>query len=201
MKIELDRLDMPDADVMICPAYLSVTEADAYFAELMETVDWKTKSIRMFGKWVVMPRLSAWYGDPSAVYTYSGLTETPISWTDPLLKLCDRLNGDLGLSFNSVLANLYRNGLDSMGLHADDEKELGPEPIIASISLGANRKFRFKHRRIPGLSVDYLLPHGSLLLMAGATQTYWKHELPKSRTMSEPRINLTYRTIMSAPRA
>lgn len=198
-KADSASLDMEDADVALYRGFLQTADADRLFASLTANLDWRQKQIRMFGKWVTMPRLTAWYGDPDANYTYSGLTETPLPWTVELLEIRGHLTLTTGFTFNSVLANLYRDGADSMGWHSDDERELGPKPVIASVSLGACRRFVFRHRTRPERTIALELPHGSLLLMAGNTQRFWKHQLPKSTTVSAPRINLTYRTIVPIP--
>lgn len=137
------------------------------------------------------PRLSAWYGD--AAYTYSGKTRQPHAWMPILDALRQRIEIACQARFNSVLLNLYRNGQDSMGLHSDDEPELGPEPLIASLSLGAERRFVLRHKTLTDQRHTLTLAHGSLLLMAGRTQHAWKHGLPKAKSVAEPRINLTFR--------
>jgi alkylated DNA repair dioxygenase AlkB len=146
-----------------------------------------------------VPRLSAWYGDAGAVYTYSGLRLEPLPWTPVLLEIKQATERLSGTRFNSVLLNLYRDGQDSMGWHSDDEPELGPEPVIASVSLGALRRFVFQHKkRRWRIALD--LEPGSVLLMAGATQHHWRHALPKTRRPVAPRINLTFRTILRLSR-
>ena len=142
------------------------------------------------------PRLSAWYGDPSARYAYSGLSLEPIPWFPVLAEIKAEVEAASGAVFNSVLANLYRDGADSMGWHSDDEPELGERPVIASASFGAIRRFRLRHRHRRELDpVAVPLNHGSLLIMKGDTQSNWKHQIPKTRKVSEPRVNLTFRTI------
>lgn len=148
----------------------------------------------MFGRVVDSPRLSAWIGDADATYRYSGTRFVPHPWTPSLQALRDRVAEACGARFNSVLANLYRSGGDRMGWHSDDEPELGPEPLIASLSLGAERTFRFRAKS-GGEAVAVELGHGSLLRMAGATQRLYKHELPARARIAAPRINLTFRLI------
>jgi len=148
----------------------------------------------MFGRVVDSPRLSAWIGDEDAVYRYSGTRFVPRPWTPELLALRDRVAAACGVPFNSVLANLYRDGADRMGWHSDDEPELGPRPVIASVSLGAERTFRFR-AKAGGETVAIELPHGSLLTMAGDTQRLYRHELPARKRVTGPRINLTFRWI------
>jgi alkylated DNA repair dioxygenase AlkB len=152
----------------------------------------------LFGRRVAAPRLEAWYGDPGARYAYSGLAHEPLPWTPLLLDLRERVVDAAGGAYNSVLANLYRDGNDSNGWHADDERELGPEPHIASLSFGAPRRFLMRHRRDPSLRLELLLAPGSLLVMRGATQQCWKHAVPKTRAVTGARINLTYR-LVAAP--
>lgn len=161
-------------------------------SRLVETVDWEQRHLVMFGKEVAEPRLSAWYGDES--YTYSGVTLDPRPLTpelDELRVLCQNLAES---RFNSVLVNLYRGGDDSMGWHADDEPELGPSPVIASLSLGATRRFRFRHRQTRTI-VEHDLTGGSLLVMSGVCQSAWMHAIPKQKRVTDARINLTFRWI------
>lgn len=163
---------------------------------LLNETPWKQESIRMFGKYVPQPRLTAWYGDTDAVYTYSGLTNHPLLWNETLLLIRNLAEAFSGQSFNSVLLNLYRNGDDYMGYHSDDESELGENPVIASVSLGATRRFLFREQASGRrLSVD--LPGNSLLLMKGDLQHKWKHSLPKTARQVAPRINLTFRKVLA----
>lgn len=142
------------------------------------------------------PRLEAWYGDAGASYSYSGLAHEPLPWTPELQRLRERVEVAAGTTFNSVLANLYRDGNDSNGWHADDESELGEQPVIASLSLGAARRFLLRHRASVE-RVEVVLEAGSLLLMRGKTQQCWKHSVPKQRTVHAPRINLTFRRVVA----
>lgn len=189
------RLEMPDADVTLYPAFFDKDAADSRFEHLQSDIDWQQKRILMFGKLLDMPRLTAWYGDAGAIYTYSGITEYPLPWTDGLLAIRREVEAAAETTFNSVLLNYYRGGQDSMGWHSDDEPELGTNPTIASVSFGAARRFQFKHRRNPELRSEVDLTPGSLLLMRGPTQTHWKHQVPKSSRILGPRINLTFRRI------
>ncbi|MBC5994962.1 alpha-ketoglutarate-dependent dioxygenase AlkB family protein [Pontibacter cellulosilyticus] len=189
------ELNLPDAEVYFFPQFLSKEESDLYFVMLMKEVNWQQESIKMFGRQLSMPRLTAWYGDKS--YTYSGLQNKPQPWLPVLLELKKRVEVVSGQKYNSVLLNLYRSGQDSMGWHADDEAELGQEPSIASLSFGAERKFSFKHKSrkdLKGQSIT--LHHGSLLLMQGQTQHHWLHHVPKTTRTVEPRINLTFRMVV-----
>lgn len=194
-EISTCRLEMPDADVSFYPEFFSAGEADALFEALKMGIAWEQKSIKLYGNVMQMPRLTAWYGDPGAIYTYSGISETPLPWTPDLMQIRDRLDSEVGVQFNSVLLNYYRGGQDSMSWHSDDEPELGQNPVIASVSFGAARKFQFKHRSNPELRAAVELTHGSLLLMRGPTQHHWKHQVPKSARPLAPRINLTFRVI------
>ncbi|MCM2355774.1 MAG: alpha-ketoglutarate-dependent dioxygenase AlkB [Arenimonas sp.] len=188
---------LPDGTALI-PGWLPAGEADGLFAALMAQVAWETHRIRMFGRMVDSPRLSCWIGDPGASYVYSRVRFEPRPWLPVLQGLRERLASELGVPFNSVLANLYRDGRDAMGWHSDDEPELGPAPVIASVSLGGERRFLLKHRREPARRLALPLAHGSLLVMAGQTQRHWRHALPRTARPVTPRINLTFRWI--APR-
>ena len=191
----LNKLDLPDAEVYFAPQFFSNEESDAYFERLMEEVNWQQESIKMFGKLLPMPRLTAWYGDKG--YTYSGLQNKPQPWLPVLQELKERVEQATGQKYNSVLLNLYRSGQDSMGWHSDNEAELGPEPDIASLSFGGERKFSFRHRTNKALKpISINLGHGSLLLMRGPTQHHWLHQVSKTARTVEPRINLTFRKVI-----
>lgn len=171
-------------------------EADEMFRALIEGVAWRSEEIVLFGRRHRTPRRTAYYGDPDAAYTYSGNTWTPKPWLPVLAAARRRIEQALpGVSFNAVLANLYRDGRDSMGWHADDEPELGPAPWIASVSFGATRTFRLKRKDGRGDPVAIDLPHGSLLVMEPPTQAHWLHALPRRLRVTEPRVNLTYRWV------
>ena len=187
---------LPRAELLFDPVFLPAAEATALLAQLTAEVAWEQRAIRLFGQEIPQPRLTAWYGDPDARYTYSGLAWEPRPWTAALRALRQRVEAATGARFNSVLLNQYRDGRDSMGWHADDEPELGPAPAIASLSLGATRRFRLRARPGPRpapLSLD--LPGGSLLLMRGPTQQHWQHALPKTSRPVGPRLNLTFRWV------
>lgn len=158
-------------------------------------IAWQTHRLRLFGRWVDAPRLSCWIGDPGAVYRYSGQTFAPQPWPQALLPLRQRLRKELGIDFNAVLANLYRDGRDAMGWHSDDEPELGPEPVIASLSLGAARRFVLRRRDDHAVKQALVLEPGSLLVMRGVSQRDWQHALPRTARPVGPRINLTFRRI------
>lgn len=183
---------LPGADLLFDPAWLPGDEADALFDRLRATLPWENHPVRLFGREHPAPRLSCWIGD--AAYRYSGLRREPRPWTAELQALRERLAARLGAPFNSVLANLYRDGRDAMGWHADDEPELGPAPVIASVSLGATRRFLLRAREGDArLALD--LPNGALLVMAGATQARYRHALPRTRRPVGARINLTFRNV------
>ncbi|MEP6984343.1 MAG: alpha-ketoglutarate-dependent dioxygenase AlkB [Chloroflexota bacterium] len=190
-----EQLSMPDADVLIDRDFITPAESDALFADLTANIAWEQKPIVFMGKEVMQPRLTAWYGDEGKSYTYSGWTVDPLPWTPTLLTLRARVEGAAGVVFNSVLLNRYRTGQDSVGWHSDDEPELGTNPVIASISLGAARNFQFKHKHNPDLKQTIELTNGTLLLMRGTTQHFWKHQIPKTTKVLGPRINLTFRVI------
>jgi alkylated DNA repair dioxygenase AlkB len=187
----------PDGCMAYCKDFLDSVAADRLFARLREEADWEQREIMMFGRSVLQPRLTAFHGDSGLAYRYSGKTLVAAAWTPALAELRDRLAERLGLCFNSVLCNLYRDGQDSMGWHSDNEPELGPRPAIASISLGGERCFQLKPRAETRKRTEIRLAHGSLLLMAGDMQRHWLHQLPKTRLGVDPRINLTFRTIFS----
>ena len=191
----LENLPLADAELLWDPAWMAAPAADALLAGLMRDIAWETHRIRMFGRWVDSPRRSCWMGDPGASYVYSGARFEPRPWPPALSVLREDLQQAAGAAFNSVLANLYRDGRDAMGWHSDDEPELGPRPVIASLSLGQTRRFKLKHRQDPGCKLDLDLPHGSLLVMRGDTQALFKHALPRSARPMGPRINLTFRLI------
>jgi alkylated DNA repair dioxygenase AlkB len=190
------KLLLPDADVWYTPAFFTLDESARFLTELQKEITWKQEKIKLFGKEQLMPRLTAWYGDKA--YTYSGLVNEPQPWIPVLSEIRQRVINTTGKNFNSVLLNLYRSGQDSMGWHADDEKELGSEPCIASVSFGADRRFGFKHKYNKAIKNIYItLQPGSLLIMQGATQHYWLHGLPKTAKPGGTRINLTFRNIIN----
>jgi alkylated DNA repair dioxygenase AlkB len=191
----LRPLDLADTDLLFDPHWLAADEAQSAFATMCDSLPWGVHRIRLFGHEVDSPRLSAWIGDPDAVYRYSGTRFEPHPWTPALRALRDRVAAACGVGFNSVLANRYRDGRDYMGWHSDDERELGQRPVIASLSLGATRRFLLKRRDGPeALALD--LPAGSLLVMRGDTQRHFRHALPKTAKPVGERINLTFRRIL-----
>jgi alkylated DNA repair dioxygenase AlkB len=192
----LAAVAIPDGELLFQPRCELGHDPDDLFRLLLAQTPWREESITVFGKTHPQPRLIAWYGDPCASYTYSGIQHEPLPWTQTLAALRDRLQKITGAPYNSVLLNLYRDERDSMGLHADDEPELGPQPVIASLSLGEQRSIYFQHRhRRDVKNLNLPLPAGSLLVMRGATQRNWKHGLRKLSRSCGPRINLTFRWI------
>ena len=167
-----------------------VEDDELLFEMLRDGLSWEQHEITLFGRTVLTPRLTAWMGD--AAYHYSGIVNQPISWPSPLAAICERLEREVGVAFNSCLANLYRDGSDSMGFHSDDEPELGPEPTIASISLGARRRFVLRHRR-SGDRWSWDLGAGDLLVMRDESQRDYSHAVPKTARPIGPRMNLTFR--------
>lgn len=189
-------LDLPDADITYFPrCYTEIEASDLYDCLLKET-SWKQDTITLFGKTYNQPRLTSWYGEINKNYSYSGITMKAEPFTSTLLKIRSRVEKLSEETFNGVLLNLYRDGSDSNGWHSDDEKELGTDPVIASLSLGVNRVFKLKHKKDPKVKHDIILENGSLLLMKGTTQQFWKHQIPKSKKVTQSRINLTFRTII-----
>lgn len=192
-------LDLPQADVRYYPHFIE--DEGRYFKRLKSELQWHQDTLQMYGKPVLIPRLNAWYGDAGAAYSYSGLDLTPLPWTDTLSQLKSQLEQSLAadfgaVTFNSVLANLYRDGRDSVSWHSDDEPELGAQPLIASLSFGATRRFSLRLRGRKDRPTHIDLGAGSLLVMAGTTQRYWHHQLPKTNSAVAERINLTFRSIV-----
>jgi len=195
-----ERIELPGATVALDRAWLRAAEATAVFEALLAATPWESHRIRVYGRWLDAPRLSCWIGDADASYVYSGSRFEPHPWPAVLLPLRARLERELDGVFNSVLANLYRDGNDRLGFHRDSEAELGPTPLIASISLGATRRFRFRSTdgaRTLGLD----LTHGSLLVMSGDTQRNYRHAVPPTARAVGPRINLTFRHVTPAATA
>jgi alkylated DNA repair dioxygenase AlkB len=197
----IECIELPDATLTYHPDCFSLTQSNTFLTQLLDSniIHWQQKNIKIFNRIIPEPRLNAWYGDEEAIYTYSGLVNYPLPWIPILLELKKHVEQITQTSFNSVLLNRYRNGSDSMGWHSDDEPELGINPVIASLSLGATRQFQFKHRTNKQLPLHRIsLTPGSLLVMSGNTQKYWKHCLPKVRQSDSvgERVNLTFRYIM-----
>lgn len=184
-----------EGEVNYLPSFFSKAESDHFFRLLIMEIAWKQEPIKIFGKTVMQPRLTAWYGDPGKTYSYSGITMKALDWTQSLLIIKQRIETVAPAVFNSALLNQYRNNLDSMGWHRDNEKELGPDPVIGSVSFGASRIFQFRHYLDKKVMISRELTHGSLLLMHGQTQHSWEHRVAKQGKEAGARINLTFRVI------
>lgn len=187
------------ADLQCWRALWPATECRHMATALRQTLAWQQKPIVIFGREVMQPRLTAWYGDPGCSYVYSGKRNEPLPWTPLLNDLRAAVEQITDARFNSVLANCYRDGQDSMGWHSDDEPELGPDPVIASLSFGAPRRFCLQHRKHKAQRLELLLQDGDLLLMAGATQRHYRHALPKTAKPVGERLNFTFRWIRPRP--
>ena len=178
------------------PLLFDPKEQSLLMNALQEEIPWKQEHIKLFGKTHPTPRLTAWHGDTHCVYKYSGVVNQPFPWTPSLITIKTRIESlSNGATFNCVLLNFYRDGSDKMGWHSDDEKELGPNPSIASVSFGATRRFDFKHKTEANNKFSIHLESGSLLLMQGDMQHHWLHQIPAQKRIQEPRINLTFRYI------
>ncbi|HJV82965.1 alpha-ketoglutarate-dependent dioxygenase AlkB family protein [Noviherbaspirillum sp.] len=192
-----ESIPMPDAQVRFMQAFYRPPVSGELMDRLIHDILWRQETIVLWGKPHLQPRLSAWYGDAGSSYAYSGVLLNPHPWTDTLLHIKQDIEQAAGHRFNSVLLNLYRNEQDSVGWHSDAEPELGSMPVIASLSLGETRTFRFRHKTRKDLKpVSIALTDGSLLLMEGATQKFWQHAIVKEREVRKARINLTFRTIL-----
>lgn len=185
-------------DLDLREAFWPAPEADALFAALRRELPWRQETITLFGRTSPVPRLTSWHGDPGTAYAYSGIAMDPAPWTPSLTAIKTRVEAAAGTRFNSVLANLYRDGRDGVAWHSDDEPELGPEPVIASASFGATRAFQLRAKADPSRRRTLLLPHGSLLVMRGSTQRLWRHQVPKTAKPVGERINLTFRLVARA---
>ena len=185
-----------DGSAVLSPDFLRTEIADALFSHLSESTQWENQSLIMFGKKVDEPRMSVWHAEPHLPYTYSGAQRNPQPWTTELKNVKTLCEQYINHVFNGVLVNLYRTGADHLGWHSDDETVNGPEPIIASISLGAERRFDLRHKE-SGERVSTMLPHGSLLVMSGKSQSHWLHRVAKTPSLVEPRINLTFRHLFT----
>ncbi len=192
---DTESLLFPENLLEYHPHFLAGNEAIELMEKLIATVPWQQPYIKMYDKYLLTPRLTAWYGDQNSSYKFSGTKFDPIPWTEELLALKNKIAAFTNLQFNSVLLNYYRNGNDSVAWHADDEKELGERPHIASLSLGQARQFDFRHKQNHQQKYGLKLENGSLLLMKGGLQHDWEHRIPKSTKPMEARVNLTFRVI------
>lgn len=188
-------LKLPEAEVEYQPLFYANDQANVLYEQLLTQTNWQQDTIVVYGKAHLTPRLSLWVGEPWMDYTYSNYTMKAQPWNPLLLSIKNKIEQACGESFNSVLLNNYRDGQDSNGWHSDDEPELGPRPVIASLSLGAPRDFHLRHKKNKSLKHKMTLDNGSLLMMRGTTQECWQHHIPK-RAKASGRINLTFRTIV-----
>lgn len=192
-----ERIPMPDAEVFYLARLALAAPDGQLLGQLIAEIPWRREDVVMWGRRIPQPRLTAWYGDPGASYAYSGIELAPLPWTPILLDIKSRIEEAVGAIFNSVLLNFYRDHQDSIGFHSDNEPELGKQPVIASLSLGAARTFVLKHKTLKNVEpVRLRLASGSLLLMRGDTQRCWRHGVPKESRPCGPRINLTFRQII-----
>lgn len=189
------KLNLPDADISYYPNIFSKEASLYYYNTLLKDINWKEDAITVFGKTYPQPRLTALLAENERPYKYSSITMYPEVFSETVLNIKQKVEAISKTSFTSCLLNLYRNGQDSNGWHADNEKELGQNPIIASVSFGATRAFNLKHRQDKTLKHKLLLEPGSLLLMQGETQQHWLHQIAKTKREVKPRINLTFRII------
>ena len=180
------------------PQAIRADAADLMYQQLLQEIPWQSSSIVLYGREHTIPRLQSWHGDPDTGYRYSGKTLTPLPWTPLLNQLRTWLNNEFSVNLNAVLCNLYRDGNDCMGWHADDEPELGMQPEIWSLSFGASRDFALRRIGSTRQSGLLLLQHGSLLTMKAGMQSHWQHSLPRRRGCTAPRINLTFRYVIPA---
>jgi alkylated DNA repair dioxygenase AlkB len=183
-----------NGEYVYIPDFFSKKKADDYFQALLQNIEWKQESMNMYGRQIDFPRLTAWYGDNDKPYSFSGITLSPHPWSKELLEIKQMIEPKADVEYNSVLLNRYRDGNDSISWHTDAEKELGQNPVIASVNFGAERKFQLKHMET-GEKIEINLKHGSLLVMKGELQHFWKHQVPKTKKKVSERINLTFRVI------
>lgn len=192
---EQEIIKIPNGEYLYIPDFFKETESNDYLTTLLNEIEWKQEEMQLYGKTVKFPRLTVWYSDNDKPYSFSGITLNPHNWTDTLIQIKEQIEIKAKTRFNSVLLNLYRDGSDSISWHTDAEKELGKNPIIASVNFGATRKFQLRHNETKQ-KVELSLKHGSLLIMQGELQHYWQHQVPKTKQSVKQRINLTFRTIL-----
>ncbi len=193
----IDNLLPFDGEVQFMPEFFNQAECSNYLHHLKTVIQWKQEPIFLFGKQIMQPRLTAYCGDKDRPYGYSGITMETQPWYPFMQEIRAKVESAASLKFNGVLLNYYRHGQDSMGWHRDNEKELGVNPVIASVSFGAERNFQFRHYTNKKELRSIVLNNGSLLLMKGATNHHWEHQLPKSKKINGERINLTFRMVLS----
>lgn len=187
--------NIPDADIEYYPNFFESNRSDEFFEKLKNEIPWQQDNITVFGKTHPQPRLTALFGNEGKPYSYSNIVMQPNTWNPLLLFIKNEIEEICQENFTTVLLNYYRDGKDSNGWHADNEKELGQNPVIASVSFGSERSFHLQHNTIKEQKLKINLEHGSLLIMKGTTQHYWKHQIPKTAAAIDPRINLTFRII------
>lgn len=190
------HFDLKEADIIYYPNFYSFLEANSIFEKLLHEIPWQQDDIKVYGKVYAQPRLTALFGNDGKPYSYSNIKMQPHPWNLILQKMKFQIENVIAENFTTVLLNLYRNGKDSNGWHADNEKELGTNPVIASLSFGEKRYFHLQHNTDKELKLKILLEHGSLLIMKGTTQHFWKHQIPKTAKPIGNRINLTFRKIV-----
>ncbi len=199
-KSDLEHLPIPDADISLVRQADLGQSYEKILHELIVNTAWRQEQVNIYGRTHLQPRLCAWFGSRELYYSYSGITLEPQPWSQLLLNMKTRIETLAAQNFNSLLVNYYRDHRDSMGMHSDDESELGPQPVIASLSLGEERTFLLRHRYRKDLNTIRLpLPSGSLLVMKGNTQSFWKHGISKDKPPCGPRVNLTFRNIINSP--
>jgi len=184
-----------DGETRYFSGFFQTDEANQFFTKLKNQIEWKQEPIKIFGKEIMQPRLTALYGNSEKPYGYSGIIMQPVAWTDFLLQMKNKVEEEAKTNFTHVLLNYYRDGKDSMGWHRDNEAVLGPNPTIASVSFGETREFQIRHHIEKKFKVKLPLDHGSLLIMSESSQHYWEHQIPKTAKLLGPRINLTFRKI------
>ncbi|MBD2680861.1 alpha-ketoglutarate-dependent dioxygenase AlkB [Nostoc sp. FACHB-857] len=190
-------LSMQDAEVTFYRNFFNQQDSDEIFQTLLNQIKWRQDKMKIYGKDVNLPRKTAWYGDRNKSYKFSGIHLDPEPWIPTLLQIKEKVEEIAKVNFNSVLLNLYRDGNDGISWHTDAEPELGKNPVIGSVSFGGARRFMFRHKHNQDLKAEIELVHGSFLLMAGATQHFWQHQIPKTSKQVQPRVNLTFRVINS----
>jgi alkylated DNA repair dioxygenase AlkB len=199
MSADSELIDLPDADLRYFPRWVDADLADRWLSDLSAQTPWSQPQIKLYGRSISVPRLVAWYGDADAHYRYSGFTHEPLAWTPLLADIRQRVQQQVGQRLNGVLLNYYRDGQDAMGWHSDDERELGQQPLVVSLNLGATRRFDFRRKGTSRIEYSISLEHGSLLVMSGLTQHYWQHQIARTRKVRAPRLNLTFRQIIHGP--
>ncbi len=193
MMLNSKNFNLNDANVILYPQLFNLAASDRLFINLYEEIEWKQEPVKIFGKLIMQPRFTAYYGEKS--YTYSGVTMIPKLWLNSLLEIKQKIEPLVNVEFNAVLLNLYRDGNDYIGWHSDDEKDLAPGSVIGSLSLGEKRRFMLRRRDDHKDILKLDLCHGDFLVMSGKTQKFWQHQVPKTKLQINPRINLTFRVI------